>query len=148
MRRKLLPPKYLNLLLVLAVVLHFLWPIRTVIQPPRTYLGLGIMLLGVVLNLWSARGLSEQSTPIDFQEAPNSLVVTGPYSRSRNPIYLSGVILSLGLAVLLGSLMAFLFPAGLFLILDRLYIPSEERVLARTFGKEYFDYKRRVRRWI
>jgi protein-S-isoprenylcysteine O-methyltransferase Ste14 len=148
MQRRLVPPKYLDLFLVLAIVLHFLWPIFPLIQAPVTYLGLGIILLGVVLNVWCARSLSEHKTPIDFNETPNSLVETGPYNGSRNPIYLSGIILSVGLAVLLGSLITFLFPITLFLILDRLYIPSEEKVLERIFGKQYLEYKKRVRRWV
>jgi protein-S-isoprenylcysteine O-methyltransferase Ste14 len=61
---------------------------------------------------------------------------------------LGGVILSLGIAVLLGSLITFVFPIVLLLILDQLYIPVEERKLEETFGKEYLEYKQRVRRWI
>jgi len=39
------------------------------------------------------------------------------------------------------------WPIGLVLI-DRIVITREERHLERKFGKEYLNYKRRVRRWI
>jgi protein-S-isoprenylcysteine O-methyltransferase Ste14 len=148
MRNKLLPPTYLNTFLVLAIGLHFILPIKRIIHSPYTYLGLIIILFGVALNLWSARLLKNKSATIDFYEAPAGLVIDGPFRISRNPLYLGGVILSLGIAVLLGSLITFVFPIGLLLILDQLYIPVEERRLEETFGKEYLEYKQKVRRWI
>jgi protein-S-isoprenylcysteine O-methyltransferase Ste14 len=58
------------------------------------------------------------------------------------------VILSLGVAILLGSLITFVFPIALLVILDRYYIPFEEKRLEETFGAEYLEYKQKVRRWI
>ena len=65
---------------------------------------MGFILLGVVLSIWFLRLLREQKTTINFLQTPNSLMVTGPFSISHKPIYLSGVILSFGSAILLGSL--------------------------------------------
>ena len=148
MRNKLLPPTYLNTILVLAIVLHFILPIKRIIHPPYTYAGPIIILFGVALNVWSARLLKNKSATIDFYETPTRLVMDGPFRISRNPLYLGGVILSLGIAVLLGSLITFVFPTALLLILDKLYIPVEEKRLEKTFGKEYLEYKQRVKRWI
>ncbi len=148
MRNKRLPPAYLNTFLVLAIGLHYILPIKRIIHSPYTYLGLIIVLAGVALNVWSARLLKKKSTAIDFDETPTRLVTDGPFSISRNPVYLGGVILSVGIAVLLGSLITFVFPTALLLILDKLYIPVEEKRLEETFGTEYLDYKQRVRRWI
>jgi protein-S-isoprenylcysteine O-methyltransferase Ste14 len=148
MRNKLLPPTYLNTFLVLAIGLHFILPIKRIIHPPYTYSGLIIILFGVALNVWSARLLKKKSAAIDFYETPTRLVIDGPFRISRNPLYLGGVILSLGIAVLLGSLITFVFPTALLLILDKLYIPVEEKRLEKTFGKKYLEYKQRVRRWI
>jgi protein-S-isoprenylcysteine O-methyltransferase Ste14 len=148
MRNKLLPPTYLNTFLVLAIGLHFILPIKRIIHSPYTYFGLIIILFGVALNVWSARLLKKKSATVDFHETPTRLVTDGPFRISRNPLYLGGVILSLGIAVLLGSLITFVFPTALLLILDKLYIPVEEEGLEKTFGKEYLEYKQRVRRWI
>ena len=148
MKRKLPPPTYLNTVLALAMGLHLILPIKTIVDWPYTYLGFIFILFSVVLNIWSARLLEKKSTAVGFYEAPNRLVTDGPFGISRNPIYLSGVILSLGLAISLGSLITFVFPIALLVILDRYYIPFEEKRLEKTFGIEYLEYKQRVRRWI
>lgn len=142
------PPGYLNWLLVLQFGLHFVVPVKRVIHPPYNYLGVALVLASIFLNVYTTRFMQENSAALDFFEVSRRLLVTGPFRFSRNPIYLSGITVSLGIAISLGSLMTFLFPAILFLALDRLYIPAEETRLANRFGQEYRDYKRRVRRWI
>jgi protein-S-isoprenylcysteine O-methyltransferase Ste14 len=148
MRDKLLPPSYLNIFLVVPIGLHFVLPIKRIVHSPYTYSGLVFILLGLALNTWSVRELKKRNTTIDFQEMPNRLVTDGPFRISRNPLYLGGVILSLGIAILLGSLITFVFPVALLLILDRLYIPAEETRLEKIFGQEYLEYRQKVRRWI
>jgi len=63
-------------------------------------------------------------------------------------MYLGGIVLGFGLAILLGSLVSFVFPAVFFLLLHFLFIPNEEEELKTMFGKEYLDYMKRVRKWI
>jgi protein-S-isoprenylcysteine O-methyltransferase Ste14 len=148
MKNQLLPPKYLNLFLVLAIGLHFLFPIVQIIVPPYTLLGLTVITLGIVLNIWSILVLRVKNTTISFNGKATRLVTTGPFQISRNPIYLGGVVLSLGIAITLGSLITFVFPLALLLILNHYYIPSEEVNLEDAFGESYREYKQRVRRWI
>ena len=54
----------------------------------------------------------------------------------------------LGLAILLGSLIMFLFPIVFAILMELIFIPFEEENLERIFGEKYFDYKKRTRRWI
>ena len=98
-------------------------------------------------ELPTATGAPTPASPTPAASATRTTLAAIWDRISRNPIYLSGLLLSLGLAVLLGSLIPFFFPIALFLILDRLYIPSEEKRLAETFGQPYLDYKKSVRRW-
>ncbi len=123
-------------------------PVITIIHRPYTYLGFIFILVGISLNIWSVIVLKKNNTTIDFHEKPDRLVTNGPFRISRNPLYLSGVILSFGIAILLGSLVTFVFPIALLLILDKLYIPVEEVKLEKEFSNEYLKYKQRVRRWI
>ncbi|MHA2224790.1 MAG: methyltransferase family protein [Candidatus Hodarchaeales archaeon] len=148
MNKKLLPPKYLNVFLIIPIVLHFILPALIIISLPYTLLGFIAIFGGLAINVWSVRELKRNLTTIEFDETTTKLVVDGPFSISRNPIYLSGVILSLGIAVLLGSLISFIFPVALILILNNYHIPSEELKLEKTFGEEYISYKKSVRRWI
>lgn len=147
-RKNLLPPKYLNIFLVLAVILHFLWPIKRFIPAPFNYLGVLFIILGLALNIWSTRLLREHKTALDFDTQPSALVTSGPFGVSRNPIYLSGIVFSTGFAILLGSVIVSLFPIALFVLLDRLYIPSEEEKLEDAFGARYLDYKEKVSKWL
>jgi protein-S-isoprenylcysteine O-methyltransferase Ste14 len=92
--------------------------------------------------------LERQNTTSDFLETASRLVVTGPFQISRNPIYLSGVLLSIGVALFLGSMITVVIPAILFLILNSVHIPDEEQRLEQLFGEEFREYKRNVRRWL
>ena len=143
-----IPPRYFNIILVVAVLLHFLIPVKKLIHPPFTYLGIISIILGLALNIWSVRFLRGNQTTIEFDKDPSNLVTNGPSGISRNPIYMSGLMLSIGIAIFLGSLITFLFPVLLLLISDRVYIPSEEETLENTFGDEYRTYKQNVRRWL
>ncbi|MFW9856936.1 MAG: methyltransferase family protein [Candidatus Thorarchaeota archaeon] len=146
MKSMLLSPRYLNLILALAIGLHFLFPIIQIIYFPHTLFGIIVIASGITLDIWAV--LENYNTTIDFNGKATRLVTTGPFQISRNPIYFGGVILSLGIAILLGSLITFVFPAALLWILNRYYIPFEERNLENTFGEEYLKYKQKVRRWI
>ncbi len=128
--------------------MHYIFPIQQIVHPPISYLGVVISILGIVLNIYSVRYLERQNTTSDFHETANRLVVTGPYRISRNPIYLSGAMLSLGIAIFLGSLITFMVPILIILILNNLYIPNEELRLEQIFGQEFLEYKQRVRRWL
>ncbi|NIS80222.1 MAG: hypothetical protein GTO14_08440 [Anaerolineales bacterium] len=147
MKKKILPPTYLNLLLVLEIVVHLILPIKQVVHAPYTYFGVVLIVIGVGLNLYSVRYLERQNTTSNFSKTANHLVVNGPFRKSRNPIYLSGILLSVGIAIFLGSLITFLIPILIFLILNSIHVPDEERRLEEIFGREFLEYKKRVRRW-
>ena len=99
---------------------------------PRRSIPPLFQLLPLIL-LWRARG---------------RLVTEGAFQYSRNPIYLGGMVFFFGLAILLGSLVGFIFPAIIFMLVHFLYIPNEEEELKTMFGEEYLDYLKRVRKWI
>ena len=142
------PPRYLNLLIIIAFALHFIIPIRILIPPPYSYCGIIFIISGLILNIWSTNHLRKRGTPVEFDEAPQVLVTDGPFRMSRNPIYLGGLFLLSGIAITLGSLITFIFPFALFLILNKVYIPLEEIVLENSFADQYRAYKKRVRRWL
>lgn len=148
MKRRRIDPSYFNLFIILLPILHLVLPIRIVIHPPLTYFGLGTAIAGVALNVCTVGHLRMKRTTVTFGERPRVLVTDGPYCISRNPIYLSGVVLLLGVDVFLGSLVTFIFPVVLFLLLDRIYIRDEEILMEKEFGPEYLIYKEAVRRWL
>ena len=148
MTKKAISPNYFNFFFILMIGSHFLMPIRKMVHLPYNYLGVIIIFFGISLNIWAITALRNNNTPVKFNEDPTSLVIRGPYQISRNPLYLGGLIVMVGLAILLGSLIAFIFPILLFLVLNKFYIPVEEEKLERIFGHAYLNYKKGVRRWI
>ena len=136
------------ILLVLPILAHNLFPIVIIVSKPYTYLGTALMLLGLALVTWAARTFRKAGAGYRLHGESSALATSGPFRISRNPIYLAMVIWIVGLAVLLGSLTAFLFPVFLFLITNFLIIPHEERTMKQEFGEQYRQYRRHVRRWL
>lgn len=85
--------------------------------------------------------------PVDIGRA-SSLVSTGVYRLTRNPMYLGLTIVLTGWAFYLGSAMTMIGPILFVAYISVFQIAPEERVLLRIFGDEFCDYTRRVRRWI
>jgi protein-S-isoprenylcysteine O-methyltransferase Ste14 len=102
----------------------------------------------VLLFLLSYREFRAAGTSVRGSERTTTVVRTGPYRFSRNPIYLSFILLALGLSVWLNDLwlLVTLVPAVGFIAM--VVIPREERFLERNFNDQYSIYKAQVRRWL
>lgn len=79
---------------------------------------------------------------------PSTLVTTGPYRYSRNPIYLGVVLILLGFSIAFVSITVFICAIAVFLFCWRFFVRWEEKKLEEAFGEEYLSYKTRVRRWL
>ncbi|MFX0150183.1 MAG: methyltransferase family protein [Candidatus Hodarchaeota archaeon] len=79
-------------------------------------------------------------------QTSSTLVIEGLYKFSRNPIYLSIIIILIGLAILAGSLSIFITVIVLFIIFCKFLVSWEEKKLEEAFGEEYLEYKKRFRR--
>jgi protein-S-isoprenylcysteine O-methyltransferase Ste14 len=148
MNSKILPPTYFWVFLLLSVGLHFLLPVEKIIHPPFAYLGVVLIIFGIILNIWADNIFKKSQTTVKPYETPNSLVVSGPFRISRHPMYLGMVAILLGESILLGSLITLVSPIVFAAIMEVMFIPAEEENMESAFGKEYLDYKKKVRRWI
>lgn len=79
---------------------------------------------------------------------PSTLVTTGPYRYSRNPIYLGVVLILLGFAIAFVSITVLICAITVFTFFWRFFVRWEEKKLEEAFGEEYLAYKTRVRRWL
>lgn len=148
MKRRMYPPMYLLLGIIVAIGLHLLLPIGRFIPIPFNLLGIVLILLGFGMMLWSSNRFSKANTTIiPFQES-SQLVQSGLFGYSRNPIYLGMAMMLTGVAVILGSVLPFLLVPLFVLIIQRNFIVREEAMLEETFGEEYRQYKKKVRRWL
>jgi protein-S-isoprenylcysteine O-methyltransferase Ste14 len=136
------------ILIALPVLFHYLVPIIILVPEPYSYLGVLVMLLGLALMTWAAMLCREVGTSFQLRGDSSSLVTSGPFRLSRNPIYLGMLIWLIGLAMLLGSLIAFVFPAIFFMLANFYVIPLEERNMEQVFRRQFVEYKQHVRRWL
>ena len=147
-KRKILPGIYLLMTLVVMWLTDRYFPLNRYIDEPAAYSGIVLVFGGIVVAAVSAERFRKVDTGLlPFNEA-TTLVTGGFYRYTRNPIYMGMFLMSLGVAVLLGSLGA-LLPLPVFvLIIRNNFVLGEERFLEAAFGQHYLDYKTEVRRWI
>lgn len=145
---RILPPVYFLMAIIIMVSLHFFAPITIVVTTPWNLLGVLPAGVALILMLYAAYSFKRAQTTIKpFQES-SALVTSGVYSFTRNPMYLSmGLILS-GVAMWLGSLSSWIIIIPFIFLISRVFIRTEEKMLAETFGSDYEEYRLRVRRWI
>jgi protein-S-isoprenylcysteine O-methyltransferase Ste14 len=105
-------------------------------------LGVSLILLGQLLRV-SARGYKAEQS-----KSGSHLVVTGPYSMVRNPMYLGIVFIGCGVVLAILHPWTLLIFLGGFLFLYQSLFLKEEKTLTDAFGKEYTEYCARVPRII
>jgi protein-S-isoprenylcysteine O-methyltransferase Ste14 len=141
------PPIVFLSAILFGIALNRVWSLPFV---PSTFRWFGplLTLIAVLLFLFSLREFHAAGTSVRGSERSATIVRTGPYGFSRNPIYLSFILLVLGLSVWLNDLwlLVTLVPAIGFIA--TVVIPREERFLQRNFQDQYSSYKATVRRWL
>ena len=78
----------------------------------------------------------------------NSLVDTGMFAHSRNPLYVANLLLFAGLAIVHNGWAMYLLVVPFFVIAYACIVAAEEQYLYGRFGETYADYCRRVPRWL
>jgi protein-S-isoprenylcysteine O-methyltransferase Ste14 len=147
-KRKVIPPVYLVVALLVMAALHFLVPVARFIEPPYSYLGAIPIVGGIVMAATASSAFRRAGTPVLPFERSTALVTTGLYRVTRNPMYFGMLLILAGVALVSGSLST-LLPIPVFAwAIQRNFIVGEERFLEEIFGAQYLNYKRQVRRWL
>lgn len=115
-----------------------------------TALAVGLGVIGMSLGVMGVTQFRIAQTTPNPQalEKVSSLVTSGIYRYSRNPMYLGLVLILLGWAFYLSHFLAFVLLPVFILYMTRFQIQPEEQMMARKFGKTYQAYLNKVRRWI
>ena len=146
--KKILPPTYFVLCLIIAAVLHFLIPVKQIINYPYNCLGFLFFVIGGILNIWTDQLFKKNKTTVKPLEKPSTFIQTGPLKISRNPMYLGMTILLIGLGFVLGSIISFVGFILFIIAMEIAFISQEEHSMQEQFGEEYLAYKKKVGRWI
>jgi protein-S-isoprenylcysteine O-methyltransferase Ste14 len=146
-----LPP----LLLVLVAALG-MWLVSELLPglafplPARTPLAFAIAGIGVGAALAGVAAFRRAHTTVNptTPGASSSIVVSGIYRFSRNPMYLGFLLMLAGWALWLSNPVAALFLPLFVIYMNRFQIIPEERALNAKFGAQFSAYMNTVRRWL
>ena len=134
--------------IVLGLLLQFAWPVRLVPRAVSGPLGGTAVLVAVALFLSAVRTFRTVGTPVPGNRPTTTIVRTGPYRYSRNPIYLSFSLLQVGVACWVNSLWLLVTLMPAVALMSCMVIPREEHYLESRFPSDYLPYKAAVRRWV
>jgi len=131
------------------VVARFL-PVGDVQLPARIFFAITCASVGAVTSGLGVIAFRRARTTVNPTKpgATSSLVRSGVYSLTRNPMYLGFLLILCGWAIFLSNVLVFLFLPIFIFYMNHFQIQAEERALIERFGEMFTEYAARVRRWI
>jgi protein-S-isoprenylcysteine O-methyltransferase Ste14 len=150
LEHKIPPPVFMLIIgYLMSVVAHFL-PANAGFISWRYPLVVIFICIGFIFAMPAFLAFIRAKTtvnPINI-EAASTLVTTGVYRYSRNPMYVGLTCLLLAWWAYLSIAWLFIGPVVFIIVINYLQIIPEERVLLLKFGREYEYYQSQVRRWL
>ena len=122
---------------------HYHLPFQSLMTWAFGILGVIVCTLGV-LEFKRARTTVNPTKP----QSSSSLVRTGIYRYTRNPMYLGFLLILAGWATSTATILSFVGLSAFVLYMNRFQIEPEERALSAIFGDEFYEYRNNVRRWV
>jgi protein-S-isoprenylcysteine O-methyltransferase Ste14 len=143
-----LPPLIFVGCAVAGAIAHFIFPVRVIRYPVSLLIGVALAVLSMSVAMWARRVMRAAGTNVRPDRPALTVVRSGPYRFTRNPMYLSLCLLQLAIGFFLDGWVPRLFAGILALVLHFGVILREESYLQRKFGEQYLSFKRQVRRWL
>jgi len=145
---RVIPPLIPLAALAAGFALHHVHPIPIGPAPLTAALGGVVLVISIAMVVAAVWELRRAETAFDVRRSTTQLVDRGVFALSRNPVYLSAILLCWAVGLLANAawvaLLAIPAASGLCLAVIR----REEAYLERKFGEPYRDYCSQVRRWI
>jgi len=141
------PPLLFGITLLIGLLIGYGFP--TPLLPRITALstGGGLLLVGVSTLLLSFRAMIKHKTTINPNGVTTTIVKSGIYRYTRNPMYLSLTLIYFGVSVAANAWWGLLLLIPLLIVVQKGIIEREEAYLTGKFGNDYLSYKAQVRRW-
>ncbi len=135
---------------VVLLAVPLLWLNRGTAAPSwllSVLAGLALCTLGQALRAWVLGQVPDGTSGQNERLIATELNISGPYSHTRNPLYLGNLGMTLGLCLVAHSLLLFVLVGALFGIQYRAIIAAEEGFLRSRFGAAYDEFCARVPRF-
>ncbi len=150
MELKVIPVVQVIIAVLLMIVFSKLWPELRLNWPAHKQIAIILFSLAIVVGISAIVSFKRHKTTVNptKPEASTSVVSSGVYSWSRNPMYLAMLISLISVAYYLQHITA--LPVILIFIayMTRFQIIPEEKMLTKIFSQQYLDYQSNVRRWL
>lgn len=140
------PPVIAQILIIIFGIIGYFF--GRFISYPFNLFGILFMIVGFWIMMNAYNIFTKHKTGVAPTSKTTRFIIEGPYKFSRNPMYLGMFLILLGIGVLIGSWISIIASVLFVIIINLIWIPFEEKKLGKQFGKEYFNYKKEVRRWI
>jgi protein-S-isoprenylcysteine O-methyltransferase Ste14 len=143
------PPIAWALAVLAGLVLQ--WIVAMPFMPasvPAGWIGGVVFVAALTLVAWAIITITRAGSNVPTNMPTTTIVETGPYRFTRNPIYLGMCLGLVGLAVAFNNLWLFGTLAPFALVIRYGVVAREEAYLERKFGDAYRHYRTRVRRWL
>jgi len=142
------PPLLLAICIGVGVIAWRLLPLQRIPLTIATPMAVMCVVCGLLLDRLAQQALRRAATAIHPSQSTQAIVVTGPFARSRNPIYVGQGLLLLAVGFIVHEVSYFVACIPWYFTMRFGVIAREERYLSRKFGNAYVDYMGRVGRWI
>ena len=146
--KKIYPPTIFYTLVFLNMIVFLIFPTPYFSSYLIRLIGIIPVCIGILLNLWTNQTLNKYHTTVKPDEIPSTLIMDGPFSLSRHPMYLGMELILFGIAIILGSLSCLILPIVFLILIEKMFISYEEKTLQTWFSEEYTNYIKKVRKWI
>jgi protein-S-isoprenylcysteine O-methyltransferase Ste14 len=137
--------------LAVLVGLTLQWVVSLPFMPasvPAGWIGGIVFVLALALFAWAIATMTRAGSNVPTNLPTTTIVETGPYRFTRNPIYLGMFLGLVGLAIAFDSLWLLVMLVPFTLAIRYGVVAREEAYLERKFGDAYRQYRARVRRWV
>ena len=143
------PPLGWGLAVLAGLALNWLVPLPFLLADlPAGWLGGMVFLLALGLFAWAIVTITTAGSNVPTNLPTTTIVESGPYRFTRNPIYLSMFLGLIGLAIAFDNLWLLLMLLPFALVIHYGVVAREEIYLELKFGDVYRGYRSRVRRWL
>jgi protein-S-isoprenylcysteine O-methyltransferase Ste14 len=143
------PPLAWGLAVLAGLALEWLAPLPFLpTDLPAGWLGAMVFVLALALFAWAIVTMTRAGSNVPTNRPTTTIVESGPYRFTRNPIYLGMFLGLIGLAIAFDTLWLLLTLVPFALVIRYGVVAREEAYLERKFGDVYKGYRLRVRRWL
>ena len=143
------PPLAWGLAVIAGLALNWLVPLPFLpVDLPAGWLGAMVFILALALVAWAIVTITRAGSNVPTNLPITTIVASGPYRFTRNPIYLGMFLGLIGLAIAFDNLWLLMMLVPFALVIRYGVVARKETYLERKFGDVYRRYHTRVRRWL